>query len=712
MADDTGIQSLEDAQSVARLLKEGKITGAGRDRALADLRAFDARQAAPAAKTAGAASGATAAPTQRLTPDQASSEAYRRVMDVVPGGSLGEAALSQISGGIGALGGGLNYLATLGGTRDPQAAEAVRSSTQEALTYQPRTALGQAGAQVAGKAGELAIERPSEFLGEGTRRLASAAGASPEVAGAAGAAVKTGYQAIPYAAGARFGGRGAAADTAAARAGAEGTARDFVSRTLGLDWDRLSTGIKDTLTRIAQSGTDLSKLDPKAVERVARAQSHDVPVPITRAQATRNLADISEEEALRLSKAGQPLRDIQSGQDTALHGSLAAVRERVAPGSKVATSADVGPSVQTAARRKLQVLKAQSTRLYQEAREAGDLQAPVSTDAIGEWLQDPANRANAGWVRARLKAYDQHPKTGPTLPGEAEGHPIVSINNLERIRQEANAKVAEGGTAGHYAGELKKVIDGILDQSGGERYQAARRSWREWNEEFRGQKAVRDLTSEKANLTDRRIALEGTTDYILKADRESLQGIKKTLLEGGTEKTRARGAKAWKDLQAGVIQRLREEAAGKRGILNEADQQQFNSSFLERFTELDRSGKLEVLFGKEEAGKLRSIAETVRDVRTTPAQRIAGSNTVPRLLGAIEMIVHHGGGTIAKLGKGVLEKVKEGARVEKATRDPLAEAGGTAARSERKARRAQYRRTLAERYGLGSVAEGERRGEQ
>lgn len=600
------------------------------------------------------------------------------------------------------LGGGLTYAATLGLTGDPQAAKAVQEETQGALTYQPRTKYGKANQQAVANLGNSLIEKPTEWAGDITARGASVAGASPEAAGAAGAAVKTGLQAIPYALGFRKGAatiRASEAEAQAASKAAESTARDYVSRNTGLDWERLSGSVKDTLTRMAQRGEDLRRLDPKAVERVARAQSHDVPVPITRAQATRSTADFTREEAVQRSEAGAPLRERQASQDTALHQNLARVREAVAPGSKVRTSADVGPSVQSAARRKLQVMKAQSTRLYEEARKAGDMQAPVKPDAIAEWLKDPANKANAGWIESRVKAYSN-----------PDGS--VSVNNLEKLRQEANAKVSEGGTAGHYAGRAKDVIDRLLDGAGGEAYQKARASWREWNQEFKQQKAVRDLTGEKTNMSDRRIALEGTTDYVLKSDRESLQSIKDTLLKGGSEKTRTRGEKAWRDLQAGVIQKLREEAAGKRGIRNEADQEQFNSAFLDRFSELDRSGKLEVLFGEQAAGKLRSIAETVRDVRTKPATRVSGSDTVPRLLSMMEVLAHKvpGVGPLAVKGvKKLSESVREEAAVRRATTDPLEEAAAQRGKKgDRREARARYRRTLAERYAAGSLAQGEK----
>ena len=613
---------------------------------------------------------------------------------------VGASALTAIPA---SLGGGLTYLGTLAATQDPEAAKSVQESTQEALTYKPTSRYGKEYTEGLGRLTEALVERPTEAAGEYARRGVQTLGGSAQASGATGAAVKTGLQAIPYVLGLRSF-RGGSRVSSAAASATESTvdaagvtsAREF-TRSAGVDFESLPRAIQGTLSRMAARGEDLSRLDARALERVARAQSLDVPVPITRAQATRDLGDITEEENLRRTHAGAALRDKMAQQDTALHRNLAALREQVAPGSKLQSSADAGLPVQSAARRKLQVLKGQSTRLYEEARAAGDLEKPISPAPIAEWLKDPANGANAGWVAARIKAYQSPDGT-------------ISINNLERIRQEANAATQEGGTRGHFAGRLKEVIDQTLDQvPGAEKYKAARESWKAWNQEFTRQRAIRDLTSEKANVTDRRIALEGTTDYVLKASRESLEEIRDTLTKGGTEKTRARGEKAWRDLQAGIIQKLREEAAGKRAITNEQDMEQFNAAFLDRFGELDRTGKLDVLFGKPAADKLRKIAQTVRDVRTTPADRIAGPNTASRLVAAMETFAHSTGlAFVARGGRAVTEKIREASRAERAAVDPVEEAvrkEKRVARSERAgARAARTVRTLREHYQRGAGA--------
>jgi hypothetical protein len=107
-------------------------------------------------------------------------------------GGLAEAGLHAASTIPASLGGGLTYAGTLAATGDPSAAAAVQESTQNALTYQPRSQAGQnitssvgaSVAPVANAAGELA-----EKVGQGTAEETG----SPLL----GAAEKAGLYAIP-----------------------------------------------------------------------------------------------------------------------------------------------------------------------------------------------------------------------------------------------------------------------------------------------------------------------------------------------------------------------------------------------------------------------------------------------------------------------------------------------------------------------------------
>lgn len=88
-------------------------------------------------------------------PVQSQPSYLSRVWDELKG--EGELAAHAVTGGVGGLAGGLNYLGTLAATQDPAAAKSVQESTQQALTYQPRTEAGQRDAGV--------LSNASQYLG-------------------------------------------------------------------------------------------------------------------------------------------------------------------------------------------------------------------------------------------------------------------------------------------------------------------------------------------------------------------------------------------------------------------------------------------------------------------------------------------------------------------------------------------------------------------
>ena len=653
--------------------------------------------------------------------DRAAGAAARVGGEVV---GAGEAALNTVTGVPASLGGGLTYLATLAGSGDPEAAKAVQENTQRALTYAPRSEYGKKDVQAVGNVMNAAVEAPTQYLGGKATDVATYAGASPEVAGGIGATVKTGLQAIPYVLGAKplvkrgveavkertgFGEKPA---PAAGPSAGEAKAREYVARNTVLDFDAIPAALREQLAKMAEQGMDLSKLDPKQLERIARAGAQRVAVPLLRSNVTRDLGDITREENVtRAPKSGIPVREKLRAQDKALHENLEALADAYAPGSRIKSSVDAGPPIQLAGRRKLQWLKADYRRAYEKADRAGETAQPVDASALQEWVAaDPGRGANVGWVLERLRQYAEKNAAGDAAyqkaaqdakaagqPPPSPPPPEVTLKNLEALHGELSAEAEAGGRKGFAAGQAAQVVDRMLNEQGGSLYKEARRKFARTQEETKNQTIIRDLVGEKAGTSDRRIALERTTDYVIQSSAESLAKLKKTLTEGGSKGTRAAGERAWNDLRRGVILKLREKAAGKRQVPNEAGDLQFNSEVLDMFGELDRSGKLEMLYGKPGAAELRSLADTIRDVRTKPSDRIAGPNTTPRLLAALEFFASH---KIPGL-KGVSEAYVERAEAKRAATNPTEEAAAAASKAGKKA---EVRRTYRERARAAAPA--------
>lgn len=159
------IQSLEEAQAVARLLSEGKITGAGRASALADLRAFDSQQAAPQQAPQSPAEVVPAEAPARPATEMIDGKLHLNGKPVTTkdkllgladiGATLASQTAGQITGGLAGLG-GMMTTGTLEGASN--AYEATRNSVSNIWT--PKTEVGQ---QVFNELGELG-EKAAPFL--------------------------------------------------------------------------------------------------------------------------------------------------------------------------------------------------------------------------------------------------------------------------------------------------------------------------------------------------------------------------------------------------------------------------------------------------------------------------------------------------------------------------------------------------------------------
>jgi hypothetical protein len=417
-------------------------------------------------------------------------------------------------------------------------------------------------------------------------------------------------------------------------------AQAFATDRLGTPLSDLPAAIRAQIETVARDAKALEALDPAAIRRQAALAGLPVPVPATRGQLTRNLAQIKREENIRATDLGEPLMDVMARQDEALAGNLDVLRGR----AQATTPQQYGRSVQGALTAKQDALKARADDLYIQAREQGGLAAPVEVTALEQWLKTPANDANAGWIRGRLDTY-RGAKEGP-----------ISINDLEILRSEASAASREPGRAGHFAGKAVEVIDVILDGADGP-YRPARAAWRAMKQEFTNQSLIDRLTNKKRGSLDRRVALEDTIDTVLRGSAEQIASLRHSLLTGGTAKTRMQGLQAWRDVRGGVINRLRERAMGSKGdgTENTAGGSQFNGkAFIDQFDTLDADGMLAEMFTTKELRQLRALRTAVETTRVMPSGRFTGSDSAPRLMALLEKFGNNL--PIGNIGRGILQE--------------------------------------------------------
>jgi hypothetical protein len=615
------------------------------------------------------------------------------IVDYAPPVAGVEAAGSLLSGAVaapiaGLAGMGAGVTNALGITTTP-AADVV-GNVQSALTYQPKTKLGQATVG--------AISYPFRKLGEGADWVGKK---TAEVTGspAAGAAVNTAIQAVPalispetrgaFASAGRAvtGGGKIAASTAAdaaALAAATEKAKAYAG-TAGLDWNALSDSLKAKLTSVAQGAGQLEELDPAALAREAKLQSLPVPVPATRGQLTRDPVALRNEGNVSTTSAGAPIRDVHLAANQALLDNLDVLKGKVTGTGETASTAttpeQVGANVQGAARGKLELAKAKVKQLYTAADTAGETLQKVDITPLDELIRKTPDQSHYGYAKSWIDQNTDGPGSG------------ISIRDLEDLRKSAVAKASNGGEDAYYAGKLIESIDKATDGAGGKLYQAARAARKAQGTEFQEQGAVADLV-DNSSRTDRTTALENTTKTITSGSLEDVRNIKRTLLTGGDETTRTAGRQAWRDVRAQVIQGIKDDAT-KSVATNVDGSPNLTAAGLKRAVDRYGSAKLDEIFGPGTTRQIYKIVDAAQDVKTLPPSKEVGSSTLANVLAFLEKGITKVpvvGGTAVDIARGVaqLKNLGAGAREAKAaTVTPLNEAVSKAAG---KAARADYGR--------------------
>jgi hypothetical protein len=257
------------------------------------------------------------------------------------------------------------------------------------------------------------------------------------------------------------------------------------------------------------------------------------------------------------------------------------------------------------------------------------------------------------------------------------GNDQVTLKGLQDLRVTANGISKIPSTDSYYAGQVVKAIDaamqGVPDSA--KAWKAANNAFKEHKITFDDQRGVERLVS-NATRTDPKVALEDTFDKSVRSGTADQLTQVKTLLN----KSGDSGVQAWTALQSAAIDYLREKASGKRAVVGEQGQLQFNGSFLDALHELDADGKLDVLFDPAAAKQIREIADVTRDIRTKPATRVEGSSSASNIMRILENVVSKTpivgdvlGGTI-KAAQKLHQMGQESRLVNEATRSPLEDA--------------------------------------
>ena len=387
---------------------------------------------------------------------------------------------------------------------------------------------------------------------------------------------------------------------------------------------------------------------PLAAQRVEMAKQLRVPIDISKGQATRTLADQQfEAETMKTypESVGRPLIAAQELRNTKIGQNLDAYVE--ATGSRVANEfymRPTGEAVDTALRETANKSKTAYKNAYTTARASEEGQQKVNVQGIINQLDGmEAEAANAPVITSAKMKLNQLAKNGE-----------MTLNEIEEVRKMVNRLSGDTPSNMAFGGDIRTMIDTVTQNAGGDLFKKARTLRTKFANEFENIGLIDDLLSKKPKSKDRVVALENVFDHaIMQSDLDSLMSLGRTL------KKTPNGQQAFKELQGQTIENIR-NAITKNIETDSLGQRNFNPKQFDTIVKnLDKSGKLDYMFGKSGAQEIRNLRDTAITINS-PVKGINQSNTASamdkvlnKLMNRIPFV-----GPMVEVGSEALEKQK------------------------------------------------------
>lgn len=377
-----------------------------------------------------------------------------------------------------------------------------------------------------------------------------------------------------------------------------------------------------------------------ALRRVQNAQDLPVPINLTKGQADRTFEQQRfERETAKDPVAGAPLRDRFADQNDKVFQNFDAFAD--ATGANAPNLRATGKLVNDALVNKFNAKKAEIKTAYDTARNAGDMKEQVSFDPLLDFINENKSAQTTAPILKSIEKEVKRLGTDNTTYRNTGGEPkaqtstMLSIDDAEKLRQMVNKLYEPGTPNAAYGSQAIKLIDQLTDGKGGPQYQQARRMYENFSNEFTNTGAVDKLLSKKPGTKDRSVAYEDVLDHsIFNGSLDDTRAIRRTLQTAGPE-----GEQAWKELQGGTLRKIKETVFGNSSRDQNGNPIGSPDKLDKAIKNLDADGKLDFIFGKQGAQKLRDVNDLAKDIYTSPPNAVNSSNTASVLIGLMDTAV-------------------------------------------------------------------------
>jgi hypothetical protein len=363
--------------------------------------------------------------------------------------------------------------------------------------------------------------------------------------------------------------------------------------------------------------------------RAERAANLSIPITLNRAQATKNPSDVKYGAvAAKTPYLAEQVFERNAEQNAQVQQNMQARIEATGTQSQGVSPTDFGQRVKTYVQGIKDARMADIRNQYAAAEAAGELATPVSYQPVLDFIKQSTEN--------RPTRKSQNPLYGiieeEFAANDPNGTRSIGVRQLEDIRQLINDETDwTDKRQSALSTKTKRLIDSITENAGGDIYKQARRERAQWSNDFENQSTVRSINQIKKGTTDQAVPTEKIFDQIfLGKSGDQVRRVFDLLDKSGPD-----GQQLVRDIKGRFGEHILENTT-KSAQLDTKGRRYVSTAELNKLvTNLDKSGKLDLVFGPEGANQYRTLNEVVAEIQTNPKDILSTSGSGETVLGAM-----------------------------------------------------------------------------
>jgi len=363
--------------------------------------------------------------------------------------------------------------------------------------------------------------------------------------------------------------------------------------------------------------------------RAEKAANLPVPITIDRAQATRNPTDVKfAGVAAKTPHLAEQVFEHYADQNAKVQQNMQAGIEATGTQSQGISPTDFGQRVKTYVQGIKDARMADIRNQYAAAEAAGELAQPVSYQPVLDLIaKETGGRPTVASLNPLYKILEEE-----FAVNDPTGSRTIGVRQLEDVRQLINDQTDwTDKRQKALSTKVKRLIDGITENAGGDIYKQARRERAQWSNDFENQSTVRSINEVKKGTTDQAVPTEKIFDQIfLGKSGDQVRRVFDLLDKSGPD-----GQQLVRDIKGRFGEHILENTTKNVQLDTKGRPYVSTPEMNKLVTNLDKSGKLDLVFGPEWANHYRTLNEVTKEIQTKPREVLSTSGSGETILGAL-----------------------------------------------------------------------------